>query len=131
MRRIVVCMAMLCAGVLLAPATASAQTGIAGVVLAVLMAAVAAILLRGAGMPGLPPVAETEVGDAEKTLEKVKSEYKGLMEKEVPAYNKQIEGSGIAPLATVDVRSEGFGRGDPAASATTRRRNAMRPECRA
>src|SRR5258705_8182327 len=32
MRRIVVCMAMLCAGVILAPATVSAQTGIAGVV---------------------------------------------------------------------------------------------------
>src|ERR1043166_6255002 len=32
MRRVVVCMAMLCAGVLLAPATASAQAGIAGVV---------------------------------------------------------------------------------------------------
>jgi hypothetical protein len=32
MRRVVICMAVLCAGVLLAPATASAQTGIAGVV---------------------------------------------------------------------------------------------------
>src|SRR5258705_2091394 len=32
MRRVVVCMAMLCAGVILAPATASAQAGIAGVV---------------------------------------------------------------------------------------------------
>ena len=32
MRRVVICMAVLCAGVLLVPATASAQTGIAGVV---------------------------------------------------------------------------------------------------
>src|SRR5260370_28780822 len=32
MRRIVVCLAMLCAGLLLAPATALAQAGIAGVV---------------------------------------------------------------------------------------------------
>ena len=32
MRRVVICMAVLCAGALLAPATASAQTGIAGVV---------------------------------------------------------------------------------------------------
>jgi hypothetical protein len=32
MRRVVICMAVLCAGVLLAPATVSAQTGIAGVV---------------------------------------------------------------------------------------------------
>jgi hypothetical protein len=46
---------------------------------------------------------ETGVGlvlGLESTLEKVKGEYKGLMEKDVPAYNKQIEGSGIAPLKT-------------------------------
>jgi hypothetical protein len=38
--------------------------------------------------------------DLEKTLEKVKGEYKGLMERDVPAYNQQIEGSGVAPLKT-------------------------------
>jgi photosystem II stability/assembly factor-like uncharacterized protein len=46
---------------------------------------------------------ETGIGlvlDLEKTLEKVKGEYKSLMEKDVPAYNKQVEGSGIAPLKT-------------------------------
>ena len=38
--------------------------------------------------------------DLEKTLEKVKGEYKTVMEKDVPAYNKQIESSGLAPLKT-------------------------------
>ena len=36
--------------------------------------------------------------DLEKTLEKVKGEYKTLMDRDVPAYNKQIEGSGLKPL---------------------------------
>jgi hypothetical protein len=46
---------------------------------------------------------ETGIGlvlDLEKTLEKVKGEYKTVMEKDVPAYNKQIETNGLAPLKT-------------------------------
>ncbi len=46
---------------------------------------------------------ETGIGlvlDLEKTLEKVKGEYKTVMEKDVPAYNKQIESNGLAPLKT-------------------------------
>ena len=38
--------------------------------------------------------------DLEKTLEKVKGEYNSVMEKDVPTYNKAIEGSGLKPLPT-------------------------------
>src|SRR5262245_13486843 len=46
---------------------------------------------------------ETTIGlvlDLEKTLEKVKGEYKTVMEKDVPAYNKAVQGTGLKPLAT-------------------------------
>ena len=50
-------------------------TGIAGAVLAVLVAAATAVLLRGAGLPGPPPAqdadAATEAGVPVKALEKV------------------------------------------------------------
>jgi hypothetical protein len=38
--------------------------------------------------------------DLEKTLEKVKGEYKALMEKDVPAYNRQIEDTGLAATSS-------------------------------
>ena len=38
--------------------------------------------------------------DLERLLDKAKADYKKLMETEVPAYNKTIDGSGIAPLKT-------------------------------
>jgi hypothetical protein len=38
--------------------------------------------------------------DLEKTLEKVKGEYNTVMSRDVPAYNKAIEGTGLKPLAT-------------------------------
>ena len=38
--------------------------------------------------------------DLEKQLQAVQAEYKSVMEKDVPAFNKQIEGSGLAPLKT-------------------------------
>jgi len=44
---------------------------------------------------------ETAIGlvlDLEKTLEKVKAEYKAVMESDVPAYNKAIAGTGLKPL---------------------------------
>ena len=46
---------------------------------------------------------ETGIGlvlDLERQLDAVKAEYKTLMERDVPAYNKQVEGSGVAPLKT-------------------------------
>jgi hypothetical protein len=46
---------------------------------------------------------ETQIGlvlDLEKTLEKVKGEYKAVMDKDVPSYNKSIEGTGLKPLPT-------------------------------
>ena len=49
---------------------------------------------------------ETAIGlvlDLEKTLEKVKGEYKTVMDKDVPAYNKAIEGSGLKPLPVTGV----------------------------
>ncbi len=46
---------------------------------------------------------ETAIGlvlDLEKQLQAVQAEYKSVMEKDVPAYNQAIEGSGLAPLKT-------------------------------
>jgi photosystem II stability/assembly factor-like uncharacterized protein len=46
---------------------------------------------------------ETAVGlvlGLERELQAVQAEYKGLMEKEVPAYNQSIAGSGLEPLKT-------------------------------
>ena len=38
--------------------------------------------------------------DLERQLQAVQAEYKSLMDKDVPAYNKSITGSGVAPLQT-------------------------------
>jgi hypothetical protein len=46
---------------------------------------------------------ETALGlvlNLEKQLQAVQVEYKSVMEKDVPAYNQSIAGSGIAPLQT-------------------------------
>ena len=46
---------------------------------------------------------ETHIGlvlELEKKLEAVKTQYKALMEKDVPAYNQRISGFGLAPLKT-------------------------------
>ena len=46
---------------------------------------------------------ETGIGlvlDLEKTLEKVKTEYKSVMDTDVPSYNKSIQGTGLKPLPT-------------------------------
>src|SRR5207237_3630553 len=56
--------------------------------------------VQGSGDWGATETAIGLVLELEKTLEKVKGEYKSLMDKDVPAYNKQIEGSGLAPLKT-------------------------------
>jgi hypothetical protein len=46
---------------------------------------------------------ETSIGlvfDLEKQLKAVQAEYKTVMDKEVPAFNEQVKGSGLAPLQT-------------------------------
>jgi len=46
---------------------------------------------------------ETAIGlvlDLEKQLQAVQVEYKSVMEKDVPAYNQAISGSGLSPLKT-------------------------------
>ena len=46
---------------------------------------------------------ETAIGlvlDLERQLQAVQAEYKGVMDKDVPAFNQQIQGSGLAPLKT-------------------------------
>ena len=46
---------------------------------------------------------ETAIGlvlDLERQLQAVQAEYKGVMEKDVPAFNRQIQGSGLDPLKT-------------------------------
>ena len=60
----------------------------------------------GAGdVAGSGDYGPTETGtglvlDLEKQLQAVQAEYKSLMDKDVAAYNKAIEGSGVAPLKT-------------------------------
>jgi len=60
----------------------------------------------GAGdVAGSGDYGPTETGtglvlDLERQLQAVQAEYKGLMEKDVAAYNKSISGSGVAPLKT-------------------------------
>jgi hypothetical protein len=56
--------------------------------------------VQGSGDWGATETAIGLVLDLERTLEKVKGEYQTLMEKDVPAYNRQVQGSGIAPLKT-------------------------------
>jgi hypothetical protein len=46
---------------------------------------------------------ETAIGlvlDLERQLQAVQAQYKSVMEKDVPAFNQQIQGSGLAPLKT-------------------------------
>jgi photosystem II stability/assembly factor-like uncharacterized protein len=60
---------------------------------------------------------ETAIGlvfDLEKQLKAVQEEYKGVMEKDVPAFNQQIQASGLAPLKTTGAPlppARGGGRG--------------------
>ena len=56
--------------------------------------------VQGSGDWGATETAIGLVLDLEKTLEKVKGEYKTVMEKDVPGYNKAIEGTGLKPLPT-------------------------------
>jgi photosystem II stability/assembly factor-like uncharacterized protein len=56
--------------------------------------------VQGSGDWGATETAIGLVLDLEKTLDKVKGEYKSVMDKDVPAYNKSIEGTGLKPLAT-------------------------------
>ena len=59
--------------------------------------------VQGSGDWGATETAIGLVLDLEKTLEKVKGEYKAVMETDVPAYNKSIEGTGLKPLSTTGV----------------------------
>jgi hypothetical protein len=54
--------------------------------------------VQGSGDWGATETAIGLVLDLEKTLEKVKGEYKTVMENDVPAYNKAIAGTGLKPL---------------------------------
>jgi len=56
--------------------------------------------VQGSGDWGATETAIGLVLDLEKTLEKVKVEYKAVMDKDVPAYNKSIEGTALKPLQT-------------------------------
>jgi hypothetical protein len=56
--------------------------------------------VAGTGDWGPTETATALVLDLERQLETVRAEYKGLMEKEVPAYNQTISGSGLDPLKT-------------------------------
>jgi len=56
--------------------------------------------VQGSGDWGLTETAIGLVVGLEKELATVQAEYKGLMEKEVPAYNQKLSGSGVEPLKT-------------------------------
>ena len=56
--------------------------------------------VAGNGDYGPTETATAMVLDLEKQLQAVEAEYKGLMDRDVAAYNKSIEGSGLAPLKT-------------------------------
>jgi photosystem II stability/assembly factor-like uncharacterized protein len=56
--------------------------------------------VQGSGDWGATETAIGLVLDLEKTLEKVRGEYKTVMEKDVPEYNKSIQGTGLKPLPT-------------------------------
>jgi hypothetical protein len=56
--------------------------------------------VQGSGDWGATETAIGLVLDLERTLEKVKGDYKGVMDRDVPAYNKAIEGTSLKPLKT-------------------------------
>ncbi len=56
--------------------------------------------VQGSGDWGATETAIGLVLDLEKTLAKVKTEYDSVMVKDVPAYNKSIQGTGLKPLPT-------------------------------
>jgi hypothetical protein len=56
--------------------------------------------VAGSGDWGVTETATGLVFDLEKQLKAVQEEYKGVMDKDVPAFNKQIQGSGLTPLQT-------------------------------
>jgi photosystem II stability/assembly factor-like uncharacterized protein len=56
--------------------------------------------VQGSGDWGQTETANSLVHDLETQLQTVQAEYKGIMEKEVPAYNQMISGSGLKPLQT-------------------------------
>ncbi|MDE3168468.1 MAG: hypothetical protein KGN36_21880, partial [Acidobacteriota bacterium] len=56
--------------------------------------------VQGSGDWGQTETAIGLVLDLEKTLEKVKGQYRSVMDQDVPAYNKSIEGTELKPLKT-------------------------------
>lgn len=56
--------------------------------------------VQGSGDWGPTETAQSMVLSLERELQAVQQEYKGLMEKDVPAYNQVITGTGVEPLKT-------------------------------
>lgn len=56
--------------------------------------------VQGSGDWGPTETAQSMVLSLERELQAVQQEYKGLMEKDVPAYNQAITGTGVEPLKT-------------------------------
>ena len=56
--------------------------------------------VQGTGDWGPTETDQAMVGDLERQLQAVQTQYKGLMEKDVPAYNQSVSSGGIAPLKT-------------------------------
>jgi photosystem II stability/assembly factor-like uncharacterized protein len=56
--------------------------------------------VQGSGDWGLTETETSLIFDLEKQLAQVQAEYKSVMEKDVPAYNQSIQGSGLDPLKT-------------------------------
>jgi hypothetical protein len=56
--------------------------------------------VAGSGDYGPTETDQAMVLDLERQLDAVKTQYKGVMDKDVPAYNQQVGSSGVAPLKT-------------------------------
>ncbi len=67
--------------------------------------------VAGTGDYGPTETGTAMVLDLERQLQAVQAEYKSLMDKDIPAYNKSITGSGVAPLKTTGAPPAPAGRG--------------------
>jgi hypothetical protein len=73
--------------------------------------------VAGTGDYGATETDTALVLEQERQLQTVQAEYKSLMDKDIPAYNQSVTGSGVAPLKTTGapaapIRTGGRGGGN-------------------
>jgi hypothetical protein len=67
--------------------------------------------VAGTGDYGPTETDTAMVLDQERQLQAAQVEYKSLMDKDIPAYNQSVTGSGVAPLKTTGAPPAPAGRG--------------------